>query len=100
MPSPGLGIKAKRFTEDNEGNEEFAPPGFEINATPPFVTLVSFCESDSPPFESRQSGLQKLTKATKSLPHPVLESTPRPPPFPSVNQIPRPRNQGKAVYRR
>jgi hypothetical protein len=38
---PGFGIQAKRFTEGNEGNEEFAPLGFEINATPPFVSFVS-----------------------------------------------------------
>ncbi|OLD99430.1 MAG: hypothetical protein AUI36_44740 [Cyanobacteria bacterium 13_1_40CM_2_61_4] len=34
---PGFGIKAKRFTEGNEGNEEFAY-GFGIEAASPFVT--------------------------------------------------------------
>jgi len=39
---PRFGIKAKRFTEGNEGNEEFAH-GFGIKASAPFVSFVSFC---------------------------------------------------------
>jgi hypothetical protein len=87
---PGSGIRSKRFTEGNEGNEEFAPPfwnevkalaylgyllskvpaAFGINAAAPFVSFVFFCSSESLPFEPKQSGLQKVTKATKSLPPP------------------------------
>jgi hypothetical protein len=43
-------------------------PSSGTKAAAPFVSFVSFCYFVSPPFQPRQSGLQKVTKATKSLP--------------------------------
>jgi hypothetical protein len=76
---PGFGIKAKRFTEANEGNEAFAPPAFEPRQSPSVASVASVV-------------ILPLGLGIKaSAPFVSFVS--------SVNQSPRLSSQGKVVYR-